>query len=389
MPGRLPIGSSVPVVVFAAVRVAVTGVAFAVVLVLELPDEGAMLAVIGAALAWSLALLGVAMRFPQAAANPAIAVGDFALLVVLEAVAPDSYVAVRSLALFLIAVHAHLQGERRGPAVAALGSGVLVLATAIAGDAPASGDLLVFYETVFVLGALSTGLLVGRLRTTESASRLRARRLTRRAIQSEGEVRRRIAESIHDGPVQELIGLDMMLSAASQAARSDDSRRAGELIDEARGLTARNVQALRDEIVNLGPYAFEELTFAMAVENCLSIWRHRFGFEVLVSLEEVELAPEIAGDLFRITQEAVANAGRHAEAEAVSISLRRVDGELELRVTDNGIGFQEVDPLGRTEPGHLGLASMRERVELMDGHLEIETSDLGTRVLVRAPLPVG
>lgn len=383
---RLPIESSLPVVMFAAVRVAVTGIAFVVLLVLELPDDGAMLAVIGAALAWSLAVLLIAIRFPGAPTNQAIAVGDFALLVLLEAVAPDSYAAVRSLALFLIAVHAHLQGERGGPAVAALGSGVLVAATAIRGDAPASGDLLVFYETVFVLGALSTGLLVGRLRTTESASRLRARHLTRRAFQSEGEVRRRIAESIHDGPVQELIGLDMVLSAAGQAARSDDPHRAGELIEEARGLTGRNVQALRDEIVNLGPYAFEGLTFAMAVDNCLPIWKRRYGVEVLVSLEDIQLAPEIAGDLFRVTQEAVANAGRHAEAEAVSISLRRIDGELELRVTDNGKGFQGVDPLGPTEPGHLGLASMRERAELMDGRLEIETSELGTRVLVRAPL---
>ena len=80
------------------------------------------------------------------------------------------------------------------------------------------------------------------------------------------------------------------------------------------------------------------------------------------------------------------NAGRHAEAAAVSISLRTVGSQVELRVTDDGHGFDGVDALGAGEPGHLGLASMRERAELMDGSLEIESSERGTRVLVLAPL---
>ena len=57
------------------------------------------------------------------------------------------------------------------------------------------------------------------------------------------------------------------------------------------------------------------------------------------------------------------NAGRHAEATAVSISLRTVDSKVELRVTDNGHGFEHENPLAPAEPGHIGLASMRERAE--------------------------
>jgi signal transduction histidine kinase len=246
--------------------------------------------------------------------------------------------------------------------------------------------LLAFYETVFVLVSLATGALVGRLRTTESASRLRARRLSRRTIQAETEVRRRVAEAIHDGPVQDLIGLDMILGAARSAAAEGDQERAAALLDDARDVAAHNVGVLRDEIVDLGPYAFRELGYGEAVEGCIDLWKRRYGFEVMAAIEALELPPELAADLFRITQEAVANAGRHAQAEAVSISLRRVEGELELRVTDNGRGFRDGDPLGATEPGHLGLASMRERAELMDGRLEIETSGRGTRVVVRAPL---
>ena len=56
-------------------------------------------------------------------------------------------------------------------------------------------------------------------------------------------------------------------------------------------------------------------------------------------------------------------------------------------MTDNGKGFGQVDPLGYSEPGHLGLAMMRERAELLDGTLDIETSERGTRVLVLVPRP--
>jgi signal transduction histidine kinase len=143
---------------------------------------------------------------------------------------------------------------------------------------------------------------------------------------------------------------------------------------------------LRDEIVDLGPYAFEELSFETAIENCMESWRRRFGFEVTLALEPLKLAPECAGELFRITQEAVVNAGRHAGADTVAIALRAVGEEVELRVVDNGDGFDGDGPLAAPEPGHLGLASMRERAELLDGHLDIESSHRGTRILVRAPL---
>ena len=200
-------------------------------------------------------------------------------------------------------------------------------------------------------------------------------------MQAESEVRRRVAESIHDGPVQELIGLDMILSAAR--GKTEDAE-VGVLIEEARDLVSRNVRALRDEIVDLGPYAFQELTFATAIENCLPVWQRRYGLEVRLAIERMELTPEMTNDLFRIAQEAVVNVGRHADASRVELSLRSVDSQVELRVADDGKGFDGARPA--SEPGHLGLQSMRERAELIDGELEIESSSRGTRVLVRAPL---
>jgi signal transduction histidine kinase len=383
---RLPIESSGPLLMFAVTRLAVTLLALFAIPVLGFPYGGRAAAVLGGLLVpWCVAVLLLARRNPDAALSPVVPAVDFMLLAALEAAVPETMGAVRVAALFLVASHAHFQGERRGLAVAAGGSALLVITTQVRGDEPVTGNVLALYEAVFVISSLATALVVGTLRTAESASRMRARGLSRRTIQAESEVRRRVAEAIHDGPVQELIALDMILSAARGAAEDGRAKEAGGLIEEARELASANVQALRDEIVDLGPYAYQELTFAAAVEHCIPIWKRRYGFEVMAAIERVDLPSEMAGDLFRIAQEAVVNAGRHADAQAVSISLRTVDSNIELRVTDNGRGFQEADPLDSSEPGHLGLASIRERAELMEGRLEIETSDLGTKVLILAP----
>jgi two-component system NarL family sensor kinase len=385
---RIPIESAGPIVVFAIARLAVAVVALAAVAVVDFPDQGAATVVLAVFIAWAIGVLVMARREPDRVVNPLVATGDFALLLALELVAPDSLGTVRLVALFLIAAHAHFQGEQRGLAIAAIGSTILVAGSALRGDSSFGSDVLAFYEAVFILSALATAVVVGLLRTSESASRLRARGLSRRTMQAESEVRRRVAESIHDGPVQELIGLDMILSAAHNAAENGRGDEAAGLIDEARELGMRNLRALRDEIVDLGPYAFQEISFDIAIENCLPVWSRRYGFEVGLAIERIDMPPEMTGHLFRIAQEAVVNAGRHAQAQAVSISLRTVGSEVELRVTDDGHGFDGTDPLGGSEPGHLGLASMRERAELMEGTLDIETSQRGTRVLVLAPLGV-
>jgi signal transduction histidine kinase len=382
---RIPIESAGPIQMFAAARLAVAIVALAALAFVGFPYEGRAAAVLAAFVLWSAAVLVVARRDPDLALNPAVAAVDLGLLLVLELVAPDTLGGVRLAALFLIAAHSHFQGERRGLMIAAGGGSALVVGSAIRGDAPFESDLLAFYEVVFLLSALATSVVVGLLRTTESASRLRARGLSRRTMQAESEVRRRVADSIHDGPVQELIGLDMILSAARNEA---DDTKAAELIDEARDLVSRNVRALRDEIVELGPYAFQEMSFATAIENCLPVWQRRYGIQMRLAIEDIDLPPEMAGDLFRIAQEAVVNAGRHAEATRVELSLRTLTDNVELRVADDGHGFENGNAFADREPGHLGLASMRERAELMDGKLEIESSGRGTRVLVLAPLRV-
>jgi signal transduction histidine kinase len=88
--------------------------------------------------------------------------------------------------------------------------------------------------------------------------------------------------------------------------------------------------------------------------------------------------------LFRVAQEALGNIGRHARARQVEISVREVDGGLQLAVRDDGCGF---DPAAQRGSPSLGLASMRERVHLLGGELDIDSAPgHGTTILAWVPV---
>jgi signal transduction histidine kinase len=383
---RLPLQSGEPVAWFAALRVVLVVFGLLSIAVFEFDDRGWAAAVVGGlALPWAVFLLVQARRRPDLGLSPAIAVVDLLLLALIHVVVPEAYAGVRFVALFLIATHAYFQGELRGLAVAVAGIALLV-PVAVVSDTPLEGGMLAYSEGLFAVSALCCGLFVARLRTAESAERLRSRELSRRAIEAENDVRRRVAEAIHDGPVQELVSLDLMLAAVDQAAARGDSETARERLAEARTVAERNIAALRDEIVGLGPYAFDELSFDVAIEQCTPIWKRRYDIEVELAVDRLDLSNELCGTLFGIAQEAVANAGRHSGASRVVVTLRTVGDEVELRVSDDGRGFTGPGPLAAGESGHIGLASMRERADLIGGRLEIETGERGTKVVVRAPL---
>jgi two-component system NarL family sensor kinase len=384
---RVPVESIAPVAWFGLLRIGLAVAGLLAVLVFEVPERGKLLLLSGAvAVPWAIAVRLLVMRKPRLTLSPLIALVDLLILAVVEIVVPESYAGVCFLVVFLVAAHAQLQGEQLGVALAVLAVAIFV-PIAAASDGHASGALLAFYEVLFAASVLAAGVFMGRLRTAESTGRLRARELSRRTMEAEGSIRRQLAESLHDGPVQELVSLDMMLDAARRALERDKPERATELIEEARQVAERNIGALRDEMVGLGPYAFDELTVDAALEQCVPTWGRRYGLEIGMTLQRLDLANEACGSLFGIAQEAVVNAGRHSGARNVSIHLRTVDGEVELRVSDDGAGFDAgEEPLGPNEPGHIGLATMRERAELIGGRLEIRTSEKGTTVVARVPL---
>ena len=385
-PVRTPLESREPIVGFAVIRAALAVAAVAAFAILGFPYDGSATAVIvGAALPWSLLVLGITRHSIEAGLNPLIALGDMAVLGLLIAVEPEMYVPAHFVALFLVAAHAHFQGTAWSLVVGSLPPIVLIPIT-LASDVPIRHSLLQAYEVIFAVACLATAVVVGTLREAESSARLRARDLSRRTIGTESSLRRRLAQEIHDGPLQELSSVELMLASAEQALDREDNATARTALSEARSLTRSNVAFLRDEMVELGPHAFEEVSFEQAASDCIKVWERRFGVSVKTEIADRGLAPEIAGPLFRITQEAVANAGKHAGASAIVIRLHCTDEAATLEIEDDGRGFGDIDPLGSGQPGHIGLASMRERAEMLDGELAIDSSDGGTCVRVRVPL---
>ena len=158
---------------------------------------------------------------PELVVGPWVAVVDIGLLALVELVVPET---LRGSALRACSSCSRCTPTSRasggGLALAAYAVALLLIATAVGDDGPTMRrPARLLRGDVRRSPALRRALMVGRLRTAESASRLRARGLSRRTIQAESEVRRRVAESIHDGPVQELIGLDMVLSRRTEGGR--------------------------------------------------------------------------------------------------------------------------------------------------------------------------
>ncbi|MGH3992560.1 MAG: hypothetical protein ACRDSN_08855, partial [Pseudonocardiaceae bacterium] len=162
---RLPTESARPMVVFAQTRLGLSLTALLLATILGFPSGGTVAAVIvGVAVPWSLLNLFLALRRPEDALSPIVALGDLTVLVIIEAIVPETYGAVRFLALALLAVHAHFQGGRIGLAVASFGVTGLVIPTAIegAGASGVDGERLVFYEATFAAATLMTVALIGR-----------------------------------------------------------------------------------------------------------------------------------------------------------------------------------------------------------------------------------
>lgn len=214
--------------------------------------------------------------------------------------------------------------------------------------------------------------------------------LLRKVIGVQEEERRRIARELHDETSQALTALILSLETASRAAPSGPAEVAARLREAdsvARGLL-ENVHRL---IFDLRPSVLDDLGLVAAVRWYAQSRLEPLGARVHLETEgsERRLPSQIETAVFRVTQEALTNIARHAEAENVALSLAFGDGILRVEVEDDGRGF-DVDAVerGADSTRGLGLLGMRERVALLDGTLTIDSAPgAGTTVRIEVPLP--
>jgi signal transduction histidine kinase len=196
--------------------------------------------------------------------------------------------------------------------------------------------------------------------------------------------RRHWARELHDETLQSLGGLRIRLSSA---LRRDDLPQAQDAMREAVAHLEQEIDNLRAIITELRPAALDELGLRSAIEGLLDRHREQSGFQLdgeLVLADSSAAQERLEADLetavYRLVQEALTNIAKHAHANRVRVAVTESDGQLSIEVQDDGSGF---DP--KTASRGFGLAGMRERVNLADGTLIIESSERGT--LLRARLP--
>lgn len=214
----------------------------------------------------------------------------------------------------------------------------------------------------------------------ENTRRVERDALTRVVAAQEVE-RRRLARELHDGTGQALTSILLGLSAVEHADSLDDARRA---VAPLRQLVVETLQDVRSLAVELRPKALDDFGLAPALRRLGESVRETNGLDVQVEarLGASRLPADVETAVYRIAQEALSNVLRHAAAKRVSIVATRRERSVSLVIEDDGQGFD----IGAPAEG-MGLVGMRERVNLLDGELGLEsTVGEGTTIVVDLPL---
>ena len=208
-----------------------------------------------------------------------------------------------------------------------------------------------------------------------------ARDTVRRVVSAQEEERRRLALELHDETGQALTSILLGLKAIGGAKTKEEAEQAEA---EVRTLVVQALQDVRALAVELRPSALDDFGLGSAVERLAQTFQERSGIETTMQTTlETRLPPEVETVLYRVVQEALSNVVKHAEADRVSIVIGQRDGRVVATIDDDGRGFAEAD----VREDALGLVGMRERLALVGGTLEIEsTPGAGTTVAAQVPV---
>jgi signal transduction histidine kinase len=210
-----------------------------------------------------------------------------------------------------------------------------------------------------------------------------------RIMEIEEEARNHLARDLHDGPTQSVAAIAMRVNFARRLFEKDQDSAFLEL-EKVEDLARRTTKEIRHMLFTLRPLILESQGLVMALKQLAEKVKETHGQEVIVDAE-----PDVAGNLdmgkqgvvFYIVDEAVNNAVKHAEAQHVWVRLKSEDDIFQMEIEDDGVGFNvgSVDQ-DYAQRGSLGMVNMRERTELINGILTIESAEgAGTLITVTVP----
>jgi PAS domain S-box-containing protein len=233
--------------------------------------------------------------------------------------------------------------------------------------------------------------ITARVQSAKNLSAALAERddLRRRFVQAQEDERLRLAHDLHDQTGQSLTAAMLELKGLELLLKGEGKDRA-RVLRQSMEQMGKTIHRIAWE---LRPASIDELGLTSALANYVADWSSQFGIEADFHCRDALLDSVPVGSqtaIYRIVQEALTNIAKHATgATSVSVILSRSDGILQLTIEDNGCGFEPYtngSGNARNETG-LGIAGMRERLTLLGGELEIESSvDVGTTIFARIPL---
>ena len=205
------------------------------------------------------------------------------------------------------------------------------------------------------------------------------KQLEREVLDIANRERHRLGSDLHDGLGQELTGVALMLrSVATQLGR--EAPAAAPQIDDIVGYVNHAIESTRAMARGLAPVTIDQGGLGSALAELASRSRASYGVDVRFRRSmplDLQIGENTANHLYRITQESISNSIRHGHAGKVLVTLRERSGQLELSVTDDGIGIAE----DRVASGGMGLKIMKYRASMIGGTIEIAPRRTGgTRV---------
>lgn len=211
-------------------------------------------------------------------------------------------------------------------------------------------------------------------------------------ILAQEEERKRIAREIHDGPAQSLANLVLRTEIVERMITKQDFQSVKNEIVDLRSQVRFGLEEIRKIIYNLRSMALDDLGLVPTLRKFIHDYeeknRIRTSFEIRGHERRLKSAMEAA--IYRLVQEAFTNAAKHGHPTNVTCELTYEPEEVRVVVRDNGFGFK-LDSLEvkSKEHMHFGLLGMKERVELLEGHMEIYSAEnRGTRIVIQIPTNV-
>ncbi|MFI7587153.1 sensor histidine kinase [Spongisporangium articulatum] len=241
---------------------------------------------------------------------------------------------------------------------------------------------------LLVAQAPLTWALIARVRSAQAGREA----WLQRAVTAQEEERRRIAATLHDGTVQELAATGFLVAGSAEQARAGGDDGLAHRLDLAAGAVRSSIGGLRSLLVDIYPPSLRSAGLVAALRDLAAAVAGR-DVQARLDLPEADapgltgLAPDVEALAFRVAQEALRNAARHAGAGTVDVRLAVPDdGPLVLEIADDGVGFDAAATLAEPPAGHFGLRLMADLAGAAGATLKVASAPgAGTRWRLEVP----